>query len=109
MPSSGAQNSLSALNRAWAFSIVGSIQMSRPQLLPQFDIEFAPRRTIAHQALHHYALRHLAYDSQLVGDLFECAYQAFHVLLGVGGGAGNAQQILRRGGTEHRVDVDALF
>jgi hypothetical protein len=35
--------------------------------------------------------------------------QAVDLRFGVGGGAGNAQEILRGGGAEHRVDIDAFL
>src|SRR5260370_5132328 len=51
----------------------------------------------------------LALDAQFGGDFDQRGNQAVHMLFGVGGGARNAQQVLRRGRTQHRIDVDAFF
>ena len=50
----------------------------------------------------------LPLDSQRVGHLLEGGEQPVQVLFGVGGGAGDAQQVLRGGWPQHGVDIDAF-
>lgn len=51
----------------------------------------------------------LPLDAQAGGDAFQGADQPRHVLLGMRGGAGDAEQVLRGGRPQHGVNVDALF
>src|ERR1017187_2863877 len=50
----------------------------------------------------------LSLDAQRGCHPDQSSYQAVYVLFGVGGGAGDAEQVLRGGRAEHRVDVDAF-
>ena len=97
-------NGIMNLNNEFAPKAPGPLNELTPILQPLADFK---DRMLVVSGLDNQTAAGLNFE--IAGDPLQRAHQAIDMRFGMGGRAGDAQQILRRGRTQYRINVDALF